>query len=148
MAGLWLTSPAGWLPRAAISSGTLRSAIDYGLCLPFFRFLDGTVAWCCVAADGRLLVHGGAGAVCVPRCSCGRRAGVRGTVGQVRQSVRRCRRRHIQSVAGRFRWQTRGECLSHHVSASRRPHETLCFRGPIYKISPTTIYHKIILSFS
>jgi len=26
--GLWLMSPAGWLPRAEISSGTLRSAIE------------------------------------------------------------------------------------------------------------------------
>jgi len=32
--GLWLTSPAGWLPRTRISSGTLRSVIEYGL--PFF----------------------------------------------------------------------------------------------------------------
>ena len=29
--GLWLTSPAGWLPRTGISSGTLRSVIY--LCL-------------------------------------------------------------------------------------------------------------------
>jgi len=34
--GLWLTSPAGWLPRTRISSGTLRSAIEYGLPLPFY----------------------------------------------------------------------------------------------------------------
>ena len=27
--GLWLTSPAGWLPKTGISSGTLRSAIEY-----------------------------------------------------------------------------------------------------------------------
>jgi len=33
--GVWLTSPAGWLPRTRISSGTLCSAIDYGLPLPF-----------------------------------------------------------------------------------------------------------------
>ena len=33
--GLWLTSPAGWLPRTGISSGTLRSVIEYGLHLPF-----------------------------------------------------------------------------------------------------------------
>ena len=33
--GLWLTSPAGWLPRTRISSGTLRSAIECGLTLPF-----------------------------------------------------------------------------------------------------------------
>ena len=32
--GLWLTSPAGWQPRTGISSGTLRSAIEYGL--PFY----------------------------------------------------------------------------------------------------------------
>ena len=32
--GLWLTSPAGWLPRTGISSGTLRSVIEYGLLLP------------------------------------------------------------------------------------------------------------------
>ena len=29
--GLWLTSPAGWLPSTGISSGTLRSVIEYGL---------------------------------------------------------------------------------------------------------------------
>ena len=28
--GLWLMSPAGWLPRTGISSGTIRSAIKYG----------------------------------------------------------------------------------------------------------------------
>ena len=33
--GLWLTSPAGWLPRTGISSGTLRSVIQYGLPLPW-----------------------------------------------------------------------------------------------------------------
>jgi len=32
--GLWLTSPAGWLPRSGISSGTLCSVIEYGLPLP------------------------------------------------------------------------------------------------------------------
>jgi len=32
--GLWFTSPAGWLPRTGISSGTLRSVIDYGIPLP------------------------------------------------------------------------------------------------------------------
>jgi len=35
--GLWLTSPAGWLPRTGISSGTLRSVIEYGLPLPFLH---------------------------------------------------------------------------------------------------------------
>ena len=29
--GLWLMSPAGWLPRTGISSRTLRLAVDYGL---------------------------------------------------------------------------------------------------------------------
>ena len=33
--GLWLTSPASWLPRTGISSGTIRSVIEYGLPLPF-----------------------------------------------------------------------------------------------------------------
>jgi len=35
--GLWLTSPAGWLPRTGISSGTVRSVIEYGL--PFYSVL-------------------------------------------------------------------------------------------------------------
>ena len=34
--GLWLTSPAGWLPRTGISSGTLHSVIEYELPLPFY----------------------------------------------------------------------------------------------------------------
>jgi len=33
--GLWITSPAGWLQRTGISSGTIRSVIEYGLPLPF-----------------------------------------------------------------------------------------------------------------
>ena len=33
--GLWLISPAGWLPRTGISSGTLHTVIEYGLPLPF-----------------------------------------------------------------------------------------------------------------
>ena len=33
--GLWLTSTAGWLPRTGISSGILRSVIEYGL--PFYE---------------------------------------------------------------------------------------------------------------
>ena len=32
-----LTSPAGWLPRTGISSGTLRSVIEYGP--PFLKYL-------------------------------------------------------------------------------------------------------------
>jgi len=35
--GLLLMSPAGWLPRTGISSGTLRSVIEYGL--PFTPYL-------------------------------------------------------------------------------------------------------------
>jgi len=37
--GLWLTSPAGWLTRTGISSGTLCSAVEYGLPLPFYPLL-------------------------------------------------------------------------------------------------------------
>ena len=35
--GLWLVSPAGWLPRTGISSGTQCSVIEYGLPLPLFN---------------------------------------------------------------------------------------------------------------
>ena len=35
--GIWLTSPAGWLPRTGISSGTLHSKIEYGILLPSLR---------------------------------------------------------------------------------------------------------------
>ena len=45
--GLWLTSPAGWLPRTGISSGTLRSAVEYGLA---FLCLSGVVVG---VTDGR-----------------------------------------------------------------------------------------------
>ena len=34
--GLWLKPPAGWLPRTGISSGTLRSVIEYGPPLLYF----------------------------------------------------------------------------------------------------------------
>jgi len=40
--GLWLTSPAGWLPRTGISSWTLRSVIEYGL--PFYLYVTWMVA--------------------------------------------------------------------------------------------------------
>jgi len=33
--GLWLMSPAGWLPRTGITSGTLRLAVEYELLLLF-----------------------------------------------------------------------------------------------------------------
>ena len=36
--GLWLMSPAGWLPRIEISSGILRSVIEYGIELGRYRF--------------------------------------------------------------------------------------------------------------
>ena len=39
--GLWLMSPAGWLPRTGISSQTLCSVIEYGLPLLFY-----CVNWC------------------------------------------------------------------------------------------------------
>ena len=35
--GLWFTSPAGWLPRTGISSGTICSVIEYGL--PFYHHI-------------------------------------------------------------------------------------------------------------
>ena len=44
--GLWLTSPAGWLPRTGISSGILRSVIEYGLSLPFLP--QHSTKHCCV----------------------------------------------------------------------------------------------------
>ena len=37
--GLWLKSPAGWLRKTGISSGTLCSVIEYGLPLAFFTSL-------------------------------------------------------------------------------------------------------------
>ena len=40
---LWLTSPAGWLPRTGISSGTLRSAIG---CRLSVRFLHCSILSC------------------------------------------------------------------------------------------------------
>jgi len=36
--GLWLTSPAGWLPTTVISFGTQCSVIEYGL--PFYLFIS------------------------------------------------------------------------------------------------------------
>ena len=45
---LWLTSPAGWLPKTRISSGILRSVIEYELPLPFFESWhesDWSTAW-------------------------------------------------------------------------------------------------------
>jgi len=38
--GLWLTSPAGWLQRTGISSGTLRSAVEYLLPLLFYWWIQ------------------------------------------------------------------------------------------------------------
>jgi len=43
--GLWVTSPAGWLPRTGISSGTLRSVIEYGLPLPFYVNKTEKIGW-------------------------------------------------------------------------------------------------------
>ena len=41
--GLWLTSPAGWLPRTGISSGNLRSVIEYRL--PFLLCQKNVLCW-------------------------------------------------------------------------------------------------------
>ena len=41
--GLWLTSPAGWLPRTRISSGTPRLVIEYGLPFTFYHHSH---QWC------------------------------------------------------------------------------------------------------
>ena len=49
--GLWLTSPAGLLPRTGISSGTLRFVIKYGL-PPFLPVLVHR----CIRLDLRLYV--------------------------------------------------------------------------------------------
>ena len=46
--GLWLTSPAGWLQRTGISSGSLRSVIEYGLPLPYLNNC-GWCWWCYVS---------------------------------------------------------------------------------------------------
>ena len=42
--GLWLTSPAGWLLRTGISSGTIRSVIEYGL--PYLNLTDVVFPMC------------------------------------------------------------------------------------------------------
>ena len=42
---LWLTSAARWLPWTGISSGTLRSVIDYGLLLPLPFTHALTIVW-------------------------------------------------------------------------------------------------------
>ena len=47
--GLWLTSPAGWLPRTGISSGTLRSVIEYGL--PFYWRFRLRFGFCWLSGD-------------------------------------------------------------------------------------------------
>ena len=43
--GLWLTSPAGLLPRTGISSGTVRSVIVYGLRF-WYDFVQEVASWC------------------------------------------------------------------------------------------------------
>jgi len=58
--GSWLTSLAGWLPRTGISSGTLRSAIEYGLlfypfCILGPEALRLSVVRLCVRASVKLL---------------------------------------------------------------------------------------------
>ena len=51
--GLWLTSPAGWLPRTGISSGTLCSVIEYGLPIPL-RVQPRGWAVCSTHSNGRI----------------------------------------------------------------------------------------------
>ena len=68
--GLWFTSPAGWLPRTGINSGTLRSVIEYGLPLPFqpveatrsSNFAYDPTRW---LGTGSVLSAGSATAICV-----------------------------------------------------------------------------------
>ena len=43
--GLWLTSPAGWLPRTEISSRTLCSAFEYGLPFPLLAHAETCSSW-------------------------------------------------------------------------------------------------------
>jgi len=50
--GLWLMSPAGWLPKTGISTGTVRSVIEYGLPSPFY-LVRLVLTW-----QRLLLVHG------------------------------------------------------------------------------------------
>ena len=46
---LWLTSPAGWLPRTEISPGTLRSVIEYYLY--FYLLVVSRVHWDVISCD-------------------------------------------------------------------------------------------------
>ena len=69
--GLWLTSPAGWLPRTGISSGTLRSVIEYGLPLPFYPSVSTREAKKCnsISAKLKLIKIKPPGVVIVKYCS-------------------------------------------------------------------------------
>jgi len=44
--GLWLASPAGWLPRTGISSGTLRSSTGFLYLLPSSRLVEIVFSTC------------------------------------------------------------------------------------------------------
>jgi len=55
--GLWLTSPAGWLPRIGISSGTLCSVIEYGLPLHFWCNKPSTLVFVFYTIAHSLLVY-------------------------------------------------------------------------------------------
>ena len=62
--GLWLTSPAGWLPRTGINSGALRSVIEYTYLYLFYLSTKLVERPTCdqeVAGS-----TGGQGATCVP----------------------------------------------------------------------------------
>ena len=53
--GLWLTSPAGWLPRTGICCGTPRLVVKYGLCLPFSAgvYAGACPEWCRTTSTAR-----------------------------------------------------------------------------------------------
>ena len=48
--GLWLTSPAGWLPWTGISSGTLRSVSSMGYLFAIITAVCSHVSGCCFVA--------------------------------------------------------------------------------------------------
>jgi len=96
--GLWLTSPAGWLPRTGISSGTLRLVIEYGLPPTFTFFTTGV----CVRVASvqftytQAFTPQDARAV---RAGCGWRRRQAGAAPGVTQSS--SRRRHLPVAAAR-----------------------------------------------
>ena len=55
--GLWLTLPAGWLPRTGICSGTLRLVTEYGLPLHFLAKNKPVKFTCLLAYKTRFLIR-------------------------------------------------------------------------------------------